>query len=173
MARGQGEQMDDAPVRWLLPRNQRLPAYRYETIGRPCGFTVRTAPGTAPFVRPALARLAVQCLLEQRITSGCQLEVYCVMPDHLHIVVTTADDGTSSLRFVDRFKGWYSRVARQAGAQGPLWQPRSYDHVIRTHQDLHRVADYIMANPIRRGLCDHIEEYPWSGIPQPIAFAPP
>jgi len=54
----------------------------------------------------------------------------------------------------------------------PLWQPRSYDHVLRTHQDLHRVADYIMANPIRRGLCDHVEEYPWSGIPQLIAFAP-
>jgi len=162
--------MADTPVRWLLPRNRRLPAHLYETIGQPCAFTIRTAPSTAPFAHPALARLAVECLLEQRIKSSCQLEVYCVMPDHLHLVVTPAEDGASSLRFVDRFKGWYSRVAHQAGVPGPLWQPRSYDHLIRTHEDLHRIADYIMANSIRKGLCDHVEEYPWSGILQPIAF---
>ncbi len=97
--------MDDASVRWLLPRNQRLSAHLYETIGQPCAFTIRTAPSTAPFAHPALARLAVECLLEQRIKSSCQLEVYCVMPDHLHVVVTPSEDGASSVRFVDRFKG--------------------------------------------------------------------
>jgi len=164
--------MGDVSVRWLLPRNQRLPAHLYETIGQPCAFTIRAASGTAPFAHPALARPAVECLLEQRIKSSCQLEVYCIMPDHLHIVVTPAEDGASSLRFVDRFKGWYSRVAHQAGGQGRLWQPRSYDHLIRTHEDLDRIADYIMANPIRKGLCDYVEEYPWSGIPEPIDFKP-
>ena len=90
------------------------------------------------------------------------------MPDHVHLVVTPIHDGASSLTYVDRFKGWCSFVMRRAGWTGSLWQPRSYDHLLRTEDDLAKIGRYITANPVRKGLCARPEDYPWSGIPEPL-----
>jgi putative transposase len=150
------------------PRNRKLPPAVYATPGQPCFFTVRASPGRAPFADEALAQIAVDCLLAQRHKSRCQLDVYCVMPDHVHLVVTPMVAGASSLSYVDRFKGWSSRRLRLAGLEGELWQRRNYDHVLRREEHLERVAAYILANPVRKGLCAEPADYPWSGIPTPL-----
>lgn len=152
-----------------MRRNQRLASEVYATAGRPCSFTVCCAPGRAPFVDENLASIAVECLLGQRHKSNCDVVVYCVMPDHVHLVVTPMVDGASSLQYIDRFKGWASYEAGRAGWTGYLWQRRSYDHVLRRDEDLEQIAAYILANPMRRGLCAEPEEYPWSGLPNPLS----
>lgn len=86
------------------------------------------------------------------------------MPDHVHVIVTLLEDGASSLLYVDRFKGWCGRVMRLSGWEGLLWQSRSYDHVIRSDENLQQIAAYILHNPVRRGLCGTPEEYRWSGL---------
>jgi putative transposase len=145
--------------------NRRLHPSVYTTLGQSCFFTVRAAPGTAPFARSEFARIVVACLLEQQSKSGCRLEVYCLMPDHLHAVVTPVIAGASLLTYVDRTKGWSSRELHLAGWSGPVWQPRSYDHAVRRDEDLHAIGAYILANPVRTGLCTTPEAYPWSGMP--------
>lgn len=147
-----------------LPRNQRLHQSVYTESGRSCFFTVRADRGTSPFLNEQYAAIAVECLLAQQAKSGCRLDVYCVMPDHLHVIVTPLTDGASSLLYVDRFKGWCGRRVRLSGWQGTLWQPRSYDHVIRSDERVEEIATYILHNPVRRGLCESPEEYPWSGM---------
>jgi putative transposase len=147
------------------PLNRRLDPIVYTTVGQPVFFTVRTAVGTEPFAQSRYAHIVVECLLEQRRKSSCELDVFCVMPDHLHLVVTPARDGASSLLYVDRFKGWCGRCLRLAGWSGPLWQPRSYDHAVRRDEDLRAIAEYILHNPVRKGLCTLPDEYPWAGIP--------
>jgi REP element-mobilizing transposase RayT len=147
---------------------KRLDPEVYSTAGRPCFYTIRCTPGTAPFADPRLAQVAVDCLLEQRAKSRCQLHVYCVMPDHVHLVVSPIVDGASSLTYVDRFKGWSSRLLHQTGWVGEVWQRRSYDRVLRKEDDVETIAAYILANPVRKGLCASPEEYRWSGMPTPI-----
>jgi len=154
--------------RYPLPCNQRLSSELYAIAGQACFFTVRAAHSLTPFSDSARARCAVNCLLEQRRKSRCRLEVYCVMPDHIHLVVTPMHDGASSLQYVDRFKGWSSHLLRQAGWTGALWQPRSYDHMLRSDESLVQIAEYILHNPVRTGLCVRPEDYPWSGIPEPL-----
>ena len=77
-------------------------------------------------------------------------------------------NGASSLLYVDRFKGWCGRLLRQSGWQGPLWQPRSYDQLLRREENLQEIAGYILSNPVRLGLCTDPSDYPWSGIPDPL-----
>ena len=44
-----------------------------------------------------------------------------------------------------------------------MWQKKFYDHILR-HDDLaERVAAYIWANPVRKGICGDALEYPFSG----------
>jgi REP element-mobilizing transposase RayT len=156
------------PFRYPLPRNQRLDSAVYATAGQSCFFRDPAAPGSAPFARPELAEITCSCLLAQRSKSACQLEVYCVMPDHLHLIVAPMREGASSLTFVDRFKGWSGYMMRRAGWTGLLWQARSYDHVLRRDEDKMTLGGYILHNPVRRALSATPEEYPWSGIPDPI-----
>jgi REP element-mobilizing transposase RayT len=86
-------------------RNQHLASEVYQQAGQACFYTICGAPQAAPFRERRYADIAMRCLLEQQAKSHCSLLVYCVMPDHIHVVVAPERDGCSSLTYVDRFKG--------------------------------------------------------------------
>ena len=49
--------------------------------------------------------------------------------------------------------------------QGPIWQKGYMDRAIRREADLMRVARYIVANPLRAGIVEHIGDYPlWDSV---------
>jgi len=53
-----------------------------------------------------------------------------------------------------------------SGKSGPLpirsiWQHESFDHELRRDESLRQKAEYVCANPLRRGLVKTGEEYPW------------
>ena len=52
----------------------------------------------------------------------------------------------------------YRRSAMQ-----PLWQKGYYDHALRREEDVNQVAEYIVYNPVRAGLVDSPDRYPFSG----------
>ena len=43
-----------------------------------------------------------------------------------------------------------------------IWQRRFWEHQIRDENDLQRHVDYIHYNPVKHGLVDHVEDWPWS-----------
>jgi REP element-mobilizing transposase RayT len=47
---------------------------------------------------------------------------------------------------------------------GRLWQRRHHDHVIRDAESLQDIYEYILNNPVRAGLVEHPDEWPWAGI---------
>jgi REP element-mobilizing transposase RayT len=145
-------------------QNARLDIALYAIPGHPCFHTIRCAPRQHPFSQSTYARIATDCLLGQQQKSSCRVDVYCVMPDHIHVILTPGTEGASSLEYLRRFKGWCSREMRLAGWTGELWQKRSYDHLLRRDEDIRQIAAYIVANPIRAGLCTTPDDYPWSGL---------
>jgi putative transposase len=54
------------------------------------------------------------------------------------------------------------------GRQGKLWQPRYFDHIVRAEEDLRAIAEYILNNPVRKGLVERAENWPWSGHMNPL-----
>jgi putative transposase len=150
------------------PHNQKLNRELYSQSGQACFFTVRAVPGRSPFAHGRFASIAVECLLGQRSKSNCEVDAYCVMPDHVHLLVSPMGDGSSSLLYIDRFKGWCGRRMRLEGYEGDLWQRGSYDHLVRKNEDLLSIGEYILANPVRKGISENVESYLWNGIPEPI-----
>jgi hypothetical protein len=56
-----------------------------------------------------------------------------------------------------------SRALRAAGAHGgKLWQAGYYDHCLRDGEDLLKQARYILENPLRAGIVDRPEAYPFN-----------
>ena len=62
-------------------------------------------------------------------------------------------------------KGMSARsVNKLLGAEGPIWQEESFDHLLRSDEGLLQKAEYIRQNPVRRGLVRIPEEYRWLWI---------
>ena len=156
---------------WRLPpRNCPLDPEFYETAGQPVFLTVRCSGDRNPFVTPALNSEVVGALLRERRRSRCSLYAYCLMPNHLHILVAPRRDGASVLDMLRRYKGTSTRIAWRFGITGRLWQPRYYDRVVRRGEAVEQVADYILYNPVRRGLVLEPEDYRWSDLLGPIPW---
>jgi len=86
---------------------------------------------------------------------------YCFMPDHLHVLLQGTQD-SRLIPFVQRFKqatGY--RFKERTGTT--LWQRSFYDHVLRSEEDMDQVAEYIWNNPVRAGLVQDRDSYPFWG----------
>jgi len=73
-----------------------------------------------------------------------------VMPDHVHAVILLEKGGERATLsvVVGTFK---ASVTRASGRKG-LWQRSFYDHIVRDEEDLDRVREYIVTNPLRWSL---------------------
>ncbi|MCO6056391.1 transposase [Pseudomonas sp. MOB-449] len=86
---------------------------------------------------------------------------WVLMPDHLHWLVQLQGPVAIST-IIKVLKG---RSARQLGFRlkgcQPVWQKGFHDHALRREEDVRKVARYIVANPLRAGLVEHIGDYPY------------
>ena len=85
------------------------------------------------------------------------VDCFCVMPDHLHLIIIIQNGSASSLGTI---MSWLKTMTTndyirnvKSGLFAPfdnkLWQRSYYDHIIRNEQDLEEKRDYISTNPIR------------------------
>lgn len=83
------------------------------------------------------------------------LEACCLMPNHVHLVITTleSNENLSLVRILQSLKGYTARKANELlQRHGPFWQHESYDHVVRSVDELERVIYYVLTNPKKAGL---------------------
>ncbi|OLE83329.1 MAG: hypothetical protein AUG07_08490 [Acidobacteria bacterium 13_1_20CM_2_60_10] len=84
------------------------------------------------------------------------------MPDHLHFLAEGANSRCDLLEFIRLFKQRTAFEFRKARSR-PLWETSYYDHVLRPADPIEDVACYIWCNPVRKRLCTHPHEFPYSG----------
>jgi putative transposase len=111
------------------------------------------------FRNESWARLLIDTLYDYR-GSAYLLHEFVIMPDHFHILLTPK---TSSEKAVQFIKGGFSyRAKKELGSNTEVWQKGFSDHRIRDAGDYLRHVDYIRQNPLRKKLCEHVKEYPFS-----------
>ncbi|HYS80355.1 MAG TPA: transposase [Anaeromyxobacteraceae bacterium] len=119
--------------------------------------------GRAPvFADVRAASIAVDVLRGYAGTRSVLVYGYCVMPDHVHLVVGPSPR-CDVIAFVGGFKGLVQRAAWRLGVRGRLWQTGFYDHFLRAEEQVERVVEYVLDNPIRAGLVSTRREYAFSG----------
>ena len=95
------------------------------------------------------------------------LRVAVVMPDHVHMIFTPlvnqqAMEVFSLAEIMDAVKGASAhKVNKRLGRKGRLWQPESFDHVLRSSESLDAEIVYILENPVRLRLAHAWTDYPW------------
>ncbi len=90
------------------------------------------------------------------------IPAYCFMPDHVHFLAVGMRADSSLTGFLKNYKQVTAfRYKQETGRT--LWQKSFYDHVLRKDEDRLSVIQYILANPVRRGLVVSAGDYPYSG----------
>jgi REP element-mobilizing transposase RayT len=86
---------------------------------------------------------------------------HCLMGTHYHLVIEAARDRLSE--GMRRLNGVYAlRFNRRYGFRGHLFETRFSSWAIRDEQHLNAAVEYVLANPVRAGLCREPREWPWS-----------
>lgn len=89
------------------------------------------------------------------------LFAWCVMANHVHVLLTPH---WQLAEVTQGIKGFTAReINRTQGVRGRVfWMDESYDHWARDDDELLRIVGYIESNPVKAGLCQTPEEWPWS-----------
>jgi len=142
-------------------RLHRLPAFDYRGL-HAYFLTMCTSDRHPAFANHAFAADAAAQLLRSATTFHFAVPAYCLMPDHVHIVLEGEQEDSDMKSFV---QSWNTSVGfRWRRAHGTaLWQGRYYDHVLRNDVALLEVARYVVMNPVRASLVQKAEDYPFSG----------
>jgi len=114
------------------------------------------------FADDGCARGASAQLLRTSSDYGFDLLAYCFMPDHLHALVAGVRAEADFRKFTAMFKQ-RSAFDHAAKRKGRLWQEGYLEHIVRSDEKLEDIITYIVANPVRAGLCDGLGKYPYLG----------
>ena len=84
------------------------------------------------------------------------------MPDHVHLLieaVTTSADMRNTVSLMKQRSGYeFQRAFHQR-----LWQGGYYERVLRNDHATRVVVRYIFDNPVRAGLAERYQDYPYLG----------
>jgi len=102
-----------------------------------------------------------------------RIYAFCVLNNHFHAVVEPRDIDTLS-RFIHR---WMTIHAHQPHgrppARGHIWQDRFRSFPVElTDESFLTVVRYVLQNPVRAGIVDRAEAYPWSSLAHPKLVDP-
>ena len=120
------------------------------------------------WILPSLARdlVLASCCHDHR--RRYELYVALVMPDHVHLILTPLIDERRSrifslIEIMRDLKGAAARkINQQIGRHGAVWQEESFDHVLRSSEGLDAKVEYILQNPLRKGLVNDWRRYRWA-----------
>jgi putative transposase len=95
---------------------------------------------------------------------GVSVDAFCLMPNHVHLVVTPEAEISISRTIRDTHRFYASQFNQKNGYVGHLWQGRFYSCGL-DEPHFWAAIRYVERNPVRAGLVRYAEEYRWSSAP--------
>jgi REP element-mobilizing transposase RayT len=115
------------------------------------------------FENPEDYEKLLRCLFDAKNKDGIKLYGYCLMTNHVHIIVGAGTEpiSVSFKRIGVSYVSWYNRKYYR---QGPLFQDRFKSEPIEDDSYLLLALRCIHQNPVKAGMCKSPEEYRWSSF---------
>jgi putative transposase len=106
-------------------------------------------------------RLYLRYLAAACADTATAIWAWCLMPNHVHLIlVPSAGDGLGAV--MRRTQGRYTRaINAREGRVGHLWQAR-FASFVMDEAYLLACARYVELNPVRAGMAERAEDWPWS-----------
>jgi len=121
--------------------------------------TTCTKPASRSLCDPAIFETLQAEIALARQQAAFDVKILILMPDHLHLVLTTGSTLTLS-QVLGRLKARVNRCIRPR----VVWQQTFFDRRLRPDDDRAALYRYIFLNPYRKYLCAIHEPWPYFWI---------
>ena len=109
-------------------------------------------------VHEAFVAFAAQAYSRRNIAVGR----YVIMPDHLHLFVCGPDDFELG-RWMGTPKQYLGKRIEVGASTLPMWHRGFFDHLLRSDESYAQKWNYVRENPVRDGLVNDADTWPYSG----------
>jgi len=105
----------------------------------------------------------LRCLRTSAQLSGCRVLAYCLMGNHVHLVLRADREpiGQVIKRLGVRYAGWHNRRHQRVGH---LFQDRFKSVAVEDDEHLIVLLRYVWNNPVEAGIVDLPHAYRWSSL---------
>lgn len=95
------------------------------------------------------------------------LDCYCIMSNHVHMVLTPLPTETGDYHalqdIMHSLKGYTANhINPLLGREGAFWQHETYDHYIRDPDEWLRIRWYVLNNPVKASIVADWRDWPWA-----------
>jgi putative transposase len=127
---------------------------------------------------PESSKKIIQDTILFQDSKSCNIFAYVIMPDHIHIILRPIEISKNEYynlsEIMKAIKGYSSKVIKknflketeeaQTGRSvlsKHIFQAESFDRIIRNEKELFEKLNYIINNPIKKGLIEKGKDYIW------------
>ena len=100
---------------------------------------------------------------EAALKAKAEVWCYCLLPNHVHLIVVPSDEDGLRRTFADAHRRYTGYINARMRVTGHLWQGR-FGSVVMDEEHLAHAVRYITHNPVRARLVQRAEDWPWSSI---------
>jgi len=98
--------------------------------------------------------------------SPFDLLAYCILPDHIHLLITLAEADHNFSSRIKEIKRKTTTSIRKIMEKPNIdvWQGRFWEHTIKDQDDFQHTFDYIHYNPVKHGYVEDYGNWAWSSF---------
>jgi putative transposase len=95
--------------------------------------------------------------------AGAEIWCYCLMPNHVHVIVVPGDEDGLRRTFADAHRRYTGYINARHRWTGHLWQGR-FGAVVMDEAHLACAMRYVSLNPVRARLAARPQDWAWSSV---------
>jgi len=147
----------------LAPHSSRLRKGRHSQPGYYYFLTASVAGRRRIFTKQDRAIIVLDALRWLHTANRFFVDAAVVMPDHLHLVGVLGE--CTLAQVMHTLKSYSANCLAQKGIETPIWQKGYHDHGLRDDEDYRARVQYLLHNPLRAGLVQRVEDFPYMIFP--------
>jgi putative transposase len=101
-------------------------------------------------------------LAEQATKHGCAIHAWCLMTNHVHLLLTQVKAESVGLLMKGLGQRYVQYINRTYRRSGTLWEGRYRSCLLQEEAYVLACYRYIELNPVRAGMVEHPGDYRWS-----------
>jgi len=113
-----------------------------------------TRPTNAPLLDNNNAIRLLFALEHYRTKGNLFPRLAVIMPDHIHVIASFSETVVIA-QLIRNWKRWTAKETSIA------WQDGFFEHRLRNDAEVAEKLDYVANNPVRKGLCETAEAWPF------------
>ena len=105
--------------------------------------------------------LYLRFLMENSKNTGLRYLAYCLMDNHIHLIMIPKDKDEITATLRETHRKYTTIINMREKWKGHLWQGR-FGSCPLDERHLYMAVRYIERNPVRAGIVNKAEDFPWS-----------